>query len=128
MNTVESHVLPFWDIKMKKVIFAALLSVSSVCNAGFLTGNDLYTKYQAYTRTDNGSASSADYELANEYLGYVAGVWDTMRDTSICPKGTVTRGQISDIVGQGLKNNPQDRADPGARLVLAYLMKAFPCS
>lgn len=112
---------------MKKWVFIALLSVSSVSNAAFFTGNDLYTKYQSYERITNGTGSSDDYGNASEYMGYVTAIWDMLESNQICTSNVITRGQINDIIGQGLQNNPQMRGQNANQLVTYYLTKAFPC-
>lgn len=112
---------------MKKVFIVLLMAFASNSNAVFLTGNDLYVKYQAHARTGNGNATQDDYDAAYDYMGYVTGVWDAYDSITICPSGRVTRGQISDIVGRGLRDNPKTRSEPASDLVSKYLSEAFPC-
>ncbi|MEL4210165.1 hypothetical protein AAFM38_26560, partial [Klebsiella pneumoniae] len=76
---------------MKKALLLLFVAFSGNSFATFLTGNDLYTRYQAYVRSDNGTASREDYFAAYDYMGYVTGVWDTLGSELICPQGSITR-------------------------------------
>ncbi len=112
---------------MKKALLLLFVAFSGNSFATFLTGNDLYTRYQAYVRSDNGTASREDYFAAYDYMGYVTGVWDTLGSELICPQGSITRGQIADVVGMGLQKNPQTSAADADKLTALYLMQSFPC-
>ena len=113
---------------MKKTLCLLMICISGNSAAAFMSGNELYERYQAYARTDNGTATSDDYNSAYDYLGYVTGVWDSLGPTLICPYGKITRGQVSDIVGRGLQNNPQSRSKDANELAAYYLMQSFPCT
>lgn len=85
---------------MKKWLLALVFVVTIPAHAGFMTGNELYELYKASIRAGQASASDKDFRDANEYLGYVTGVWDTLEGFAVCTGDKITRGQIGDMVGE----------------------------
>jgi hypothetical protein len=99
---------------MKKLI--ACLFFCSAAHAGvYETGNTLL-------RDLEGS------EMAKMYaLGYIAGAADAYGGASLCIPPTVTKGQLSDVVHQWLRINPQHRDINADLLVLASLGQHWAC-
>lgn len=64
---------------------------------------------------------------ASEYLGYVTGVWDALEGFAVCTGDKITRGQIGDMVGEYLKNNPGIRDKQASSIIMIYLNAKYPC-
>jgi hypothetical protein len=101
---------------MKKLI-AILLCTPSLALAEFYSGNILLSKMQ--------STSSIDRSVA---IGYVVGVYDTMKDVAFCPPANVTVGQIHDMVKQALEQIPSIRNNTGDIIVQGVLGAEWPCN
>ncbi|HBW1205380.1 Rap1a/Tai family immunity protein [Klebsiella pneumoniae] len=112
---------------MKKWLLALVLVVSLPAKAGFITGNELYELYKASIRAEQASPSEKDLIDANEYLGYVTGVWDALEGFAVCTDDKITRGQIGDMVGEYLKNNPGIRDKQASSIIMIYLNAKYPC-
>jgi hypothetical protein len=112
---------------MKKWLLFAICSLSYFAQAEFLTGNDVYQLYRAHLRADAPSPSNKDYADAMEYLGYVTGLWDAYDGLFICTNEPVTRGQIADMVGSHLRDNPELRSKAASSTILVYLAEKYPC-
>jgi hypothetical protein len=102
---------------MKKIILTFLVLGFPVVALGYWkTGNTI--------KAECGSSSLVEKSLC---LGYITGVSDVFKDTSICyPKG-VTAGQIESIVIKYLNEHPDRLHYSADSLVLDALGKAFPC-
>ena len=101
---------------MKKLILASLLAMSSVANASYYSGNQLFNKMT--------SADTVDKMFA---LGYIAGVHDAMEGVAVCAPQGVTLGQLSDVVLKKLRSIPEHRHNSADSLVFMALSEAFPC-
>lgn len=112
---------------MKKWLLALVLVVSLPAKAGFITGNELYELYKASIRAEQASPSEKDLIDANEYLGYVTGVWDALEGFAVCTGDKITRGQIGDMVGEYLKSNPGIRDKQASSIIMIYLNAKCPC-
>ncbi len=112
---------------MKKWLLAFVFAVALPAKAGFLTGNDLYELYKASIRAGQASASDKDFQDTSEYLGYVTGVWDALEGFVVCTGDNITRGQIGDMVGEYLKNNPGIRDKQASSIIMIYLNSKYPC-
>ena len=106
---------------------AFVFAVALPAKAGFLTGNDLYELYKASIRAGQASASDKDFQDTSEYLGYVTGVWDALEGFVVCTGDNITRGQIGDMVGEYLKNNPGIRDKQASSIIMIYLNSKYPC-
>ena len=104
-----------------------MFAVALPAKAGFLTGNDLYELYKASIRAGQASASDKDFQDTSEYLGYVTGVWDALEGFVVCTGDNITRGQIGDMVGEYLKNNPGIRDKQASSIIMIYLNSKYPC-
>ena len=63
-------------------------------------------------------------------MGYISGLVDgfTVADkTVICIASGVTRGQLRDVVLNGIQSSPQGRNEEGYAVALLAIAKAFPC-
>lgn len=110
--------------RLKALVLAPLLSVSFTCFA--YTGNDLQQWSRSFEAMQNGG--DADWK-ASMFVGYVAGVSDTVRGIVVCPKGKTTHLQNAAIVSKYIRQNPEQWTDDGAMIVTAALRKAYPaCS
>ncbi|HHT0191730.1 Rap1a/Tai family immunity protein [Raoultella planticola] len=112
---------------MKKWLLALVFVVTIPAHAGFMTGNELYELYKASIRAGQASASDKDFRDANEYLGYVTGVWDTLEGFAVCTGDNITRGQIGDMVGEYLRSNPSIRDKQASSIIMIYLNSKYPC-
>ena len=112
---------------MKKWLLALVFVAAIPAHAGFMTGNELYELYKASIRAEQTSASNKDFRDANEYLGYVTGVWDTLEGFAVCTSDSITRGQISDMVGEYLRKNPGIRDKQASSIIMIYLNSKYPC-
>lgn len=97
---------------------AALSSSSAPANAEFYSGNELHLL-----------CSSANGQEQVLCMGFVSGVFDTMRSLGIkCPNVEhVTVGQSVDVVKNYLTANPSIRHFTATRLVMLALNQAFSC-
>lgn len=103
---------------MKHTLFALVLAAAIPAQAQqssiMYTGQDLL----------NRMASSP--ALAN---GYIAGVADSQSGVTICiPPGTVTLGQMSDMVKQSLERVPSERHLAADIYVQVTLSNRWPCA
>ena len=99
---------------MKKLLITLAL-VASTANAGFMTGNDLYTRMQG---------DEADRTIA---MAYVAGAFDAYQGVVHCAPQGVTLIQVRDMVRKHLEAEPTQR-HVQADLHLAYVLgKTWPC-
>lgn len=112
---------------MKIWLLALTFTVTLPVHAEFMTGNDLYDLYKASSRAEQASATDRDFREANEYLGYVTGVWDAIDGTIACTNDNVTRGQIGDMVGEYLKANAAFRDKPASSIIMFYMSNKYPC-
>lgn len=113
---------------MKKIFFCILLSLLAIdANAQFRDGNRLLSELE----------SSSSVERTNA-LNYIIGAFDTINEVDMalnkdtknfmfCQPQNMTAGQLSDMVKNYLKNNPQIRHMPGPEIVWQVLRIAFPC-
>lgn len=101
---------------MKKLLVILAL-VPTMAHAGFLTGNELYSRMNS---TDTSERIYA--------LGYLVGVYDASEAVDHCSSGGVTAGQIRDVVKQYMDNNPSIRHFMADILVRVALGKAWPCA
>lgn len=112
---------------MKKWLLALAFIVTIPAHSEFMTGNDLYELYKSSLRAEQSSATDKDFRDANEYLGYVTGVWDAMEGTVACTDDKITRGQIADMVGGYLRSNPSFRDKPASSIIMLYMSYRYPC-
>lgn len=96
----------------------AMATFSSGVNA--FTGNEIRNWYVNYS-TANGT------KLPTEYLGYVAGVVDSMQGVAFCPPKSTTYNQLGAVVKKYIEANPEYWDDNGAGLVMMGLGEAYPC-
>lgn len=101
---------------MKRLLVASLLAVSSVANATYYTGNELFNKLTSKDTIDKMFA-----------LGYIAGVHDAMEGVAVCAPQGVTLGQLNDVVLRKLRAIPEHRHNSADSLIFAALSEAFPC-
>lgn len=79
-----------------------------------------------YTGQDLLNRMSSNPTIAN---GYIAGVHGSQAGVTICiPPGTVTLGQMSDMVRQTLERVPSERHIPADVYVQATLSNRWPCA
>ena len=79
-----------------------------------------------YTGQDLLNRMSSNPTIAN---GYIAGVHDSQAGVTICiPPGTVTLGQMSDMVRQTLERVPSERHIPADVYVQATLSNRWQCA
>jgi Rap1a immunity proteins len=115
--------------------FAAIILIAYAGNAhadanGY-TGNDLKRFLSEFEKIydDRSETLSPDKALdAGIGIGLISGVGNVLSGHSIfCPPSSVTGGQVHDIVGKFLKNNPEHLHLNAVVLIEAALTKAFPC-
>ena len=99
---------------MKKFI-ACLLFVPTMAHAAFFTGNDLLTKLNG----DNLDRIHA--------IGYIQGAADAYSGIMFCPPGTVTAGQLMDMIKNYLTNTPAVRHRAADVIIMDALQPVWPC-
>lgn len=112
---------------MKQVSFLIVLGAMVLftpldSSARFYNGNELVEKMREYEKDES---SGPNCHESGFYMGYVAGVYDAMRDFFDAPEN-VTVGQICAIVGKYLKEHPEKWTLPASVLIKDALRKAFP--
>lgn len=112
---------------MKKWFLALVFVVAIPAKAGFITGNELYDLYKASIRAEQASPSEKDLIDANEYLGYVTGVWDALEGFAVCTGDKITRGQIGDMVGEFFQAEDGIRDKQASSIIMIYLNAKYPC-
>lgn len=97
-----------------------LIITALLCGGAHAQQNSiLYTAQDLYTRMANSPALVS---------GYVAGVADSQSGVTICiPPGTVTLGQMTDMVKQTLERIPSERHMAADIFVTATLSNRWPC-
>lgn len=107
-----------------------LLSFFLKTYSAIFTGNDLYVDYQAYkivfeANTFNDSDTSA-VMCSGHFLGFCAGVADSLDKIYFDIPEKVTLAQIAEIFGKYLETHPEARHQAAYRLCAASLSEAFP--
>lgn len=102
---------------MKKLLILAAL----VCTTAHAQQNSiLYTAQDLYTRMTSSPAVAH---------GYIAGVADSQSGVTICiPPGSVTLGQMTDMVKQSLERVPSERHMAADIYVTVTLANRWPCA
>lgn len=100
---------------MKKLFVAAMIVAASSSNAEFMSGNMLYERLNGNT---------ADQMLA---MGYIAGVHDAFDGISHCSPGSITVGQVTEMVKNVLRDQPQNRHFTADAFVKVALKNQWPC-
>lgn len=124
-------------MKINTIFTSTLLMSIFFCqqsNAAFRSGNDLYESYAAYLRDRSGGGVIEDSMKSSFLMGYIAAQADISHRlekplNSCIPWGSngVTVGQVVDIVGKYLKENPNLRNKDGGTLSAVALRLEFPC-
>ena len=112
-----------------------LLSVLPViANADWMTGQQLYVLYLAFSGSSQGKSGS-EYENAGVYFGYVIGVVNATdglaRNKIYClpaPGAGATGEQLAHVVGAYLAAHPNERDGPAIVLIYKAMKNAFPCN
>lgn len=99
---------------MKALLIAAAMFATSA-HADFIDGNELYQRM-------NGSHSKQ-----MTIYGYLTGVFDSTYKIYHCSPENITAGQLFDMAKMTLENEPENRANSGAVIVVTMLAKRFPC-
>jgi hypothetical protein len=111
---------------MKALLIASVLLITSFSSQA-ITGNTLYKEYQEYIKGSNGVVGVNELD-AGSYMGYVNGALDILDSLNlVCVESSVTNGQIYDVIGKYLENNPATRNKYAESLVYLALAEAFPC-
>jgi hypothetical protein len=99
-----------------KALLASLMFVCTSASAMYENGNRLLNDIE-------GTSMAKMYAL-----GYIVGVADVYNNNELlCIPGTVTKGQLNDVVHISLKTNPSMRDLPANLLVLAALGVYWDC-
>jgi hypothetical protein len=119
---------------MKKfvILFSLIVFfIASPVYAYFVDGKDLVEmmrEFEIFERTEKENLSPANLVKTMQFMGFVAGVSDTMQAAKvICPNRNVTQGQACAVVVKYLNDNPEKWNTLGSTLVWDALTKAFPC-
>ncbi len=94
---------------------ALILALPMLAHAQFYTGNRLL------------SGLSGDENQQISALAYIQGVADAGNGSAFCPPGSVTTGQIADIVAKVIREMPADRHNPAAWFITGSLQGVWPC-
>ena len=101
-------------MKIVPILLAALLATSA--HADFKNGNELLEGLNHDNYYNRGYA-----------LGYISAVVDSYSGIFICPPGTITGGQVQDIVKNYLVQNPATRHQGASLLAYNAMVEFFPC-
>ena len=105
-----------------------LLLVTADASAGFyLDGNQLHAKLTASKKMQGGTPSLSDLGEAQNALGYINGVADTLNGTVVCAPNEVTDGQLVAVVSKYVDEHPEQWQVQANLLVGRALHQAFPC-
>lgn len=108
---------------MKALIASLLLIISFSGSPSTITGNVMYSGYKEWKKEVKTNPAEASL-----FMGYVRGVGDILIMTkSICVSNGVTGGQLFDIVGKSLEDNPENRDSSASALITIILGDTFPC-
>nr|WP_297349003.1 Rap1a/Tai family immunity protein [uncultured Glaciecola sp.] len=111
---------------MKALLIASVLLIISFSSHA-MTGNELFEKYREYQKLHE---SRHEYSAvgAGFYQGFVRGVVVTYLQAGlICLDGSITFGQVDDIVGKELTDNPSNRNQIATEIIAELMIKSFPC-
>jgi hypothetical protein len=98
-------------------LIAVLLFTPTLAMAEFYSGNILLSKMQSTSHVERSVA-----------VGYIVGVYDTMKEIAFCPPPNVTVGQIHDMVKKALEEIPSIRNNTGDIIVQGVLGSEWPCN
>lgn len=101
---------------MKRIASALLLVASLSANAEFMSGNKLLDALNMEPGIQRGAA-----------MGYIMGISDMGWGFTHCTPGSVTLGQILDLVRNHLTASPEIRHRTGDILVTQVLGATWPC-
>ena len=106
-----------------KALIASVLLIVSFWSSANTTGNELYELYKESQKSE-----PSDFYDVGKLVGYLNGVTESYEYYNILcfPKG-VTNGQLLDMVGKHLADNPADRNKNASRLIYDALGESFPC-
>jgi hypothetical protein len=91
-------------------------------------GNVLHEYLLDYMMIERNEAPQGTSLLdANEALGYIAGVHDSLQGLMFCTPAGSTRGQIVHVVLKYLDANPEKWQMNSSVLIVVALETAFPC-
>lgn len=101
---------------MKIFLSTLLLAITLPAQAAFISGNALHTRLNSDSYYDKGFT-----------LGFIAGVFDTISDITVCTPDNVTMGQMRDLAKQHLEARPDIRHFPANEILVRYFSEVFPC-
>jgi hypothetical protein len=102
-------------MKIKTFLVTATLSVATMANASWFTGNDLLNHLNGEPFERGGAA------------GFITGVASAIDGDIACIPAEVTVAQMRDMVHRQLRLSPNVRHEPAEIIVAAVLMTEFPC-
>ena len=97
-----------------------------------MSGFELKAQADAYERS-----LAPDFDFGREggvafgspaFIGYVAGVRETLDGISFCIPPQATNGQVNFVVSRYLHEHPDELAKPANELVVRALGPTFPCA
>ena len=110
---------------MKYLIVMCLMMPALNVRAEFVSGNQLRGWIRESEKIDSGVRH--DLLKAGQAMGYIQGVYDTLKSVTVCSPPGITVGQIERIVIKYFDENPEVWNISADRIVSAALSKAFPC-
>ena len=121
-----------WGITMIAgwlVASLALAQADGVEFHAFVGGAKIHEWSVAAQRTDRQGASEEDFRVADQYLYYVEGVYDSLSQAGrICAPGNGSAGQIQAMVTKYVNAHPDQWHEAGPVLIYRALHKTFSCS
>lgn len=104
-----------------------LLVGSTNAFAWIQDGNTLVRGWAAFKQNGAGTMTRDNDFVSGNYLGYVAGVSDSLGATGeLCSPPTTTANQIAAMVGKYLDEHPGEWTDGGPMIVL-HALAQFRC-
>lgn len=111
---------------LPKIRWAILtvMATSSAQPAFAYTGNDLVDWSRGFDAMQSGGVATWKDGM---FVGYVAGVAETVNGVIYCPKREPTHLQNAAIVAKQLKANPEVWAEDASVIVVTALRSVSPC-
>jgi len=114
---------------IKQLGFVIIISAMVLCTSGnlfaqIIDGNKLVADMREFEKAES-KDSTANYQQAYFFIGYVTGVYDSSDDVYFYP-AKPTIAQICSIVSKYLKDNPDKLSRSADLIIIDALRQAFP--
>ncbi len=111
----------FGIARLRTAFMLLLLTLAVPAHAEFVTSKQLADWL------DEAARPSGDFEYRTMALGFVAGVHDLLRDSSVCTPDQIRGRKLLLSVRSWMKRNPDQWNDVAAVTVRTALIETYPC-